>query len=200
MKHLLLTGFEPFLNNPINPTQTIAQKLNSETIGNYRVYSHVLPVDYSRSSKVLISKFEELNPDAVLMLGLAKGRSYITPERIAINCNGGPKDNTGMVTGDQKIDPSGLDGYFSKLPIHHFVEALHEENLPSSISNTAGTYLCNNVMYSMLNYLYKTKQGIPAGFVHVPASHELSVLLDENVPSWSTEDLVRGIRKLISVL
>lgn len=200
MKKLLLTGFEPFLNNPINPTQIIVRNLDKKTIKEYKIISYVLPVDYIESSKALIAKFEMLNPDAVLMLGLAKGRTCITPERVAINCNGGPKDNSGVKPDDQKIDLEGLDGYFSTLPIHGIVKALHQEKLPAIISNTAGTYLCNNVMYSMLNYLNKTRNGIPAGFVHVPASHELAVLLNEDVPSWSTTDLIRGISATIGAI
>lgn len=200
MKKLLLTGFEPFLNNSINPTQEIVRQLDMKTIHRFKVHSCVLPVDYMKSSEVLIARFKELHPDSVLMLGLAKGRTCVTPERIAINCNSGPEDNSGLKPDDQKIDPEGQDGYFSSLPIHEFVKALHEENLPSFISNTAGTYLCNNVMYSMLNYLHRTKTTLPAGFVHVPASHELVTLLNENVPSWSTEDLVRGIRTIINAI
>ena len=200
MSTLLLTGFEPFLNNPINPTNDIVNALNGKKIGNYDVVGYILPVDYENTSKKLLDYYEKEQPDAVMMLGLAQGRVNLTPERIAINCNDGARDNTGFTPEDQPIDPDGADGYFSTLPIRQFVNVLQAEGLPAAISDTAGTYLCNNVMYTMLNHLAKADRKIPAGFVHVPASHELALHLNSRVPSWSTADLIRGIELLINTL
>lgn len=201
MKRVLLTGFEPFLNNPINPTEEIVTALDGKMMGSYEVVGRVLPVDYRVASPKLIEIYEAVEPDAVLMLGLAQGRLNITPERMAINCNDGARDNSGVTPEDEPIDPEGADGYFSKLPIRQFVAALGAAGLPAKISNTAGTYLCNNVMYSMLNHLAKAgRDDVPAGFVHVPASHELALQLDSKVPSMAIRDLIRGVEILIETL
>ncbi|MDX8362890.1 pyroglutamyl-peptidase I [Cytobacillus sp. IB215316] len=199
MKKLLLTGFVPFLDNPINPTEDIVKKLDKTTIGNYEVFGRVLPVEFAKSGKEIIKLYEDIEPDAVISLGLAAGNNRITPERIAINCNDGAVDNTGAAMKDQLINIEGPDGVFSTLPIRRFVDALQEEGLPAEISNSAGTYLCNNVMYTMLTYLHQHNKPVPSGFVHIPASHELA-LKNRKLPSWSSEDLIKAVTTMIGVL
>ncbi|KPB05762.1 pyroglutamyl-peptidase I [Bacillus sp. CHD6a] len=215
-KTLLLTGFEPFLNFKINPTEEIVRELDQQIVGPYQVISRVLPVDFTESEKLLLEYMEELQPDAVISLGLAAGRAHITPERIAINCKdaGGAPDNNGVVLQDAPINPEGPDGYFSTLPIRAMVNHLNEHNFPAKISNTAGTYLCNNVMYAALHKL--AQQGadratnhintgepntahIPAGFIHIPASHQLATQLN-NTPSWSQTDLTAAIKLTIETM
>lgn len=217
-KTLLLTGFEPFLNFKINPTEEIVRELDHQIIGHYQVISRVLPVDFTESEKLLLEYMEELQPDAVVSLGLAAGRAHITPERIAINCKdaGGAPDNNGVVLQDAPINPDGPDGYFSTLPIRAMVNHLNENNFPAKISNTAGTYLCNNVMYAALHKLAQQVAGraakanptdtekpniaqIPAGFIHIPASHQLATQLN-NTPSWSQTDLTEAIKLTIETM
>ncbi|WP_404459833.1 pyroglutamyl-peptidase I [Sutcliffiella horikoshii] len=215
-KTLLLTGFEPFLNFKINPTEEIVRELDQQIIGQYQVVSRVLPVDFTESEKLLLEYMEELQPDAVVSLGLAAGRAHITPERIAINCKdaGGAPDNNGVVLQDAPINPDGPDGYFSTLPIRAMVNHLNENNFPAKISNTAGTYLCNNVMYAALHKLAQQGTGgaanptdtdepntaqIPAGFIHIPASHQLATQLN-NTPSWSQTDLTAAIKLTIETM
>lgn len=199
MKTLLLTGFIPFLDNKINPTEKVVKELNGKEIGGYIVKSAVLPVDFSESSKELISLYEQVKPDVVISLGLATGRHMITPERIAINCNDGEPDNTGLQLQDQCIQLDGPDAYFSTLPIRRFVQILNDSGLPAKISNTAGTYLCNNVMYNMLHYINKNDHDVRSGFIHIPASFELSVI-NSKLPGWSHRDLVFALEKMIEVL
>ena len=117
VKKLLLTGFEPFLDFPFNPSEVIAKELDGKMIGEYQVVGKVLPVEFSRSADELLYYFYQENPDVVICLGLAGGRDRITPERVAINCNDGPKDNTGVVLVDQPIDATGGTAYFTSLPI-----------------------------------------------------------------------------------
>ncbi|SHF90088.1 pyroglutamyl-peptidase I [Ornithinibacillus halophilus] len=198
MKKLLLTGFEPFLEFPINPTTEIATSLNGETINDYEIIGEVLSVDFQKSGKQLLNLIEKHNPDAVISLGLAGGRNCITPERIAINCNDGPVDNRGHKPNGEKIVEDGDDGYFSTLPINKMVDALKEASLPAKISNTAGAYLCNNVMYHGLYYNKKNNLDRPSGFIHIPASHKLAV--EKNMPSWSQEDLEKAIKVCINCL
>ncbi|MDP4086926.1 MAG: peptidase C15, partial [Bacillota bacterium] len=123
MKKLLLTGFEPFLDFPINPSADIVKELDDQEIGSYKIIGKLLPVDFAGSAPALIKYFDEINPDVVLSLGLAAGRNRITPERVAINCNDGARDNQGFTPEDQKIVEDGPDGYFSLLPIRKFVQA-----------------------------------------------------------------------------
>lgn len=198
MKKLLLTGFEPFLDHSINPTERIVRNLHGEKINSYTVTGEILPVDFGRTGQVMIDLLKKHQPDAVISLGLAAGRDRITPERIAINCNEGPVDNKGYKPSGERIEDNGPDGYFSKLPIYEMVQAMQDAGLPAKISNTAGAYLCNNVMYHGLHYLSENDIDIPAGFIHIPASHELA--MSGNMPSWSQEDLMRAVKTAISCL
>ncbi|QFT90906.1 Pyrrolidone-carboxylate peptidase [Bacillus sp. THAF10] len=200
-RKLLLTGFEPFLNFTINPTEEIVKELDQQVIGEYKVESRVLPVDFTESEKLLLAYMEEVQPDAVVCLGLAAGRAHITPERIAINCKdaGGAPDNNGVVLQDTPINQDGPDGYFSTLPIRAMVNHLNENHYPAKVSNTAGTYLCNNVMYAALNHYAATKAEVPAGFIHIPASHQLATQLT-NTPSWSQADLTAAMKLAIEVM
>ncbi|WP_404454399.1 pyroglutamyl-peptidase I [Oceanobacillus kapialis] len=198
MKNLLLTGFEPFLEFPINPTTSIAQALDGEKINDYNIIGEVLTVDFKQSGKQLIELIERHKPDAVISLGLAAGRNCITPERIAINCNDGPVDNEGHRPDGEAIFEEGPDGYFSTLPLKEMVARLKEEKLPAKISNTAGAYLCNNVMYHGLHYAKQHGLETPSGFIHIPASHALAV--EKPMPSWSEEDLLKAVKIAIETL
>lgn len=200
MKKLLLTGFEPFLNHPINPTEEIVAKLDGREIGNYIVKGLILPVNFEKAPVAIVEAVRTLAPDAVLSLGLAAGRTQITPERIAINCRDGEKDNDGRSLEDSPIVEGGADGYFSTLPIRELVNRLKKKGFPAAISNSAGTYLCNNVMYSVLHEIKERGILIPAGFVHVPASHDLVIGEQRQMPSWSSSDLLQATKIMIEAL
>jgi pyroglutamyl-peptidase len=199
LKTLLLTGFEPFLKFTVNPTMKIVGELHGEVIGDYKIHSEVLPVDFASSGSQLLTHIEKIQPDAVISLGLAGGRYKITPERIAINVKDGDADNEGNKPTDEVIRVDGKDGYFTSLPIRDMVNRLQEVGLPATISNTAGTYLCNNVMYEALHYAEKHQPDMKCGFIHIPASHELAIQ-HGGIPSWSHEDLKKGISVCIEVL
>ena len=199
MKTLLVTGFEPFLSFTVNPTMKIVEELNGQQIGDFQIVGKTMSVDFKSSGNQLISLIKEIKPDAVISLGLAGGRSKITPERIAINVKDGEADNEGHAPRDEVIQPEGPAAYLSTLPIRSMVETLNELGYPAAISNTAGTYLCNNVMYEGLHYLNENNLNIPSGFIHIPASHELAIQ-HGNIPSWSHEDLTESITACISAL
>lgn len=192
MKPLLLTGFEPFLDFTLNPTMRIVEELDGQTIGGYKIISKILTVDFNASGEQLLTHIRETDPDAVISLGLAGGRFKITPERIAINFKDGAADNEGNKPVDEPIRQGAEPGYLSTLPIRAMVDRLLEMGLPAEISNTAGTYLCNNVMYEALHYAKTEKPEMPSGFIHIPASHALAIQ-HGNIPSWSHEDLKRGV-------
>ena len=199
MKKLLLTGFEPFLTFTVNPTMKIVEELDGMIIGGYEVTSKVLSVDFAQSGAQLVQYLEELKADAVISLGLAGGRYKITPERIAINVKDGAADNQGHVPIDENIQLDGNPGYFSTLPIRLMIDELKKEGLPAAISNTAGTYLCNNVMYESLHYAQMNNLNMLCGFIHIPASHELAIQHGK-IPSWSHADLKRGVEICIGTL
>ncbi|MCH4210020.1 pyroglutamyl-peptidase I [Bifidobacterium sp.] len=206
---LLLSGFEPFLGNGINPTEAIVSALDGDQIGGVdgiTITGAILPVDFQHGFERLLEAYQCVQPDIVLMLGLAAGRPGISAERIAVNCDDSAPDNAGCAPHGSPIDPTGADGYFSTLPIERMVQALKDHGYPAFISNSAGTYLCNHVMYAMLNHIRKTRVQVPAGFVHVPASHELAVSAASSsspgapLPSWAQSDLNAAIKIVIGVL
>lgn len=199
MKKLLLTGFEPFLDYTVNPTMKIVEELDGAVIGNYQIVGRIMAVDFNSSGAALLGFIEEENPDAVISLGLAAGRYKITPERIAINVKDGAVDNEGNKPVDEPIREEGEPAYLSTLPVRKMVDSLLENGLPSTISNTAGAYLCNNVMYEGLHYAHMDRPGLPSGFIHIPASHELAIQ-HGRIPSWSHEDLVKGVQICIEAL
>ncbi|WP_332645892.1 pyroglutamyl-peptidase I [Lysinibacillus sp. 54212] len=196
MKKVLLTGFEPFLQFPKNPTEEVVKALDGKGIGNYMVVSRVLPVTFQQAGDLLLQLIEDEKPDAIVLLGLAAGRSKITPERIAINVKDGEKDNNGIAFEDDPIEMNGEDGYFSTLPIRDMVRSLKAAGYPAEVSNSAGTYVCNYIMYNALHHLDRQ---IPAGFIHIPASHELAILHGK-VPSWSQQDLNKAVEICIECL
>jgi len=199
MRTLLLTGFEPFLQFEKNPTMEIIKALDGKEMNGFKVVGRIMEVDFSKSGQQMLTYFDEVNPDAVMSLGLAGGRSTITPERIAINCNDGEKDNQGNRPSGEKIIDDGPDGLFSTLPIDKMVSNLKNNGFPAKISNTAGTYLCNHVMYQMLYKLKKDDRSIPAGFIHIPASHEVAIQAGR-IPSWSQQDLIQSVQICIESL
>ncbi|QHE53627.1 pyroglutamyl-peptidase I [Pontibacillus sp. HMF3514] len=199
MKKLLLTGFEPFLDFTINPTMSVVDDLNGKHINEYEVVGRVLTVDFKSSGAEMLEHIRSEKPDAVIALGLAGGRYKITPERIAVNCNDGDRDNSGNLPQGEKIMEDGPDGLFSTLPIREIVEILNETGYPADISNTAGTYLCNHVMYQALFELKQQNKAVPAGFIHIPASHELAIQ-HKKIPSWSQNDLTKAIEISIETL
>ena len=177
----------------------VVEELDSTIIGDYEVLSRVLSVDFTQAGAQLRDYLEELKPDAVISLGLAGGRYKITPERIAINVKDGDADNHGHMPVDETIQMAGDSGYFSTLPIRLMVDELVKSGLPAEISNTAGTYLCNNVMYEALHYAKLNNLDTPTGFIHIPASHDLAIQ-HRKIPSWSHADLKRSIEVCIKVL
>lgn len=196
---VLLTGFEPFLDYPLNPTKEVVKRIAKEGVEGLTIIPEILPVDFDASGPLLKQHIETHAPDVVIMLGLAGGRYKITPERIAINTKDGAKDNSGYAPQDEPIEKGAPDGLFATVPIRSMVNRMIEHGLPAAISNTAGTYLCNNMMYVALNEARKKDNAFRAGFIHIPASHELAIQHGK-IPSWSLDDLTKGIRLCLETL
>ncbi|MBT2571178.1 pyroglutamyl-peptidase I [Planococcus sp. ISL-110] len=199
MKKLLLTGFKPFLDYTVNPTMKIVEELDGTMIGNYQIVGEIMQVDFNSSGAALLDFIKEEDPDVIISLGLAAGRYKITPERIAINIKDGAADNEGNKPIDEPIRKEGEPAYLSTLPIRKMVDSLLANGLPATVSNTAGAYLCNNLMYEGLHYAKTNKPDMLTGFIHIPASHELAIQ-HGRIPSWSHEDLLKGVRVCIEAL
>ncbi len=195
MTKLLVTGFEPFLDYKINPTMQIVENLDGEKIEDYMIVGRILSVDFQQSAQQFKQYIDEVKPQIIISLGLAGGRFKITPERIAINVKDGEPDNNGYTPVDESIRDEGADAFLTNLPIRNMVNRLQAEGYPAEISNTAGTYLCNNIMYEGLVYAQQ-HQGVRAGFIHIPASFDLAIQHGK-IPGWNSHDLLDAVKLCI---
>ncbi len=194
---ILLTGFEPFGGDLSNPSREIAIALDGHGFETYRVKSLVLSVDGSRAPKQLVKRLDALEPVAVIMLGLARGRLQIALERVAVNLlDYRIPDNAGRVHHGQPVVADGPDAYLSTLPTARILEMWHSSNQPGYVSNTAGLYLCNQVFYTARHHLETHGKGhVPAGFIHLP-SHE-SLALDRLEAFVPLLDQIRAVQTAI---
>ncbi|AIC95623.1 pyroglutamyl-peptidase I family protein [Shouchella lehensis] len=173
MKKMILTGFEPFLDHDANPSELIVSALDEKVINGLQVKSVVLPVSFQRAAEKMKTLIKEENPAAIVMLGLAGKRTAISLERVAINVMDGPEDNDGVVMNDQRINEKGPAAYFSTLPLREIETAVKEYDPHVYVSNTAGTYVCNALMYETLHELKHWDKRVPSGFIHIPFTKEL---------------------------
>jgi pyroglutamyl-peptidase len=194
MKRVLITGFEPFNTATLNPSQEVIRRITHNSI----VAKEVLPVTFSTASTRLIELIEVHQPNVVIALGQAEGRSHITPEQVAINLDDAKiTDNAGEIAQVRKIIEDGPDAYFTTLPIRPIVERLQVSAIPASISLSAGTFVCNHLFYNLQHYCKGSE--ILSGFIHLPLMHEQA---DEFLgkPTMSIEEMVRGIGLVLDVL
>jgi pyroglutamyl-peptidase len=169
---ILITGFGPFHTNNENPTRQILKMLPKH-IDDTTIIGIELPVSYEDSFTKLKDILKKEKPDVVVSLGLAQGRKWITPERIAVNIDDASiADNDGIIKEGQKIVEDGQAAYFTSLPIEAITKELTKANIPAKISNSAGVYICNHIMYHVLHF--SKLHGYPkqAGFIHVPLMDE----------------------------
>ncbi|MBR4462547.1 MAG: pyroglutamyl-peptidase I [Erysipelotrichaceae bacterium] len=196
---ILLTGFEPFGGETINPAQEAVQLVKDEIKGAQIVKCYV-PVVFGKAIDTVHEALKKDDFDAVLLIGQAGGRYEITPERIGINCDDGRiPDNEGNQPVDQPVRADGPAAYFSTLPIKKMVEYMKAANVPAAISNSAGTYVCNHLMYGVLYYLDKEFPNMIGGFMHVPYLHE-QVMNKKETASLSKEDVVKGIEASLEAI
>lgn len=196
---ILLTGFEPFGGEKINPAWEAVQRVDSNIKGAH-IIKKQLPTVFVKSLNELISVIEAEEPDVVICVGQAGGRSDLSIERVAINISDASiMDNDGNKPIDAPIIQNGPAAYFSKLPIKEIVREIQNEKLPASVSNTAGTFVCNYIMYGLLNYIDRVKTHLLGGFIHVPFIPE-QVIDKTNMPSMATEDIVKGLQIAVEVV
>lgn len=168
LPNILLTGFDPFGGESINPSWEAVRRLHDQCIGGHRVVARLLPTEFAASYCLLNEAMNELEPVIVLGVGQAGGRSQLSLERVAINLQDARiPDNAGAQPIDEPVIAAAPAAYFSTLPLKAMLAALHEAGLPAEISHTAGTYVCNHVAYAML-HLASRRAGVRAGFIHIP--------------------------------
>jgi len=191
MKTVLLTGFEPFGGDPLNPSGEIARQLDGMEIEGHRVCGAVLPCVFGRSATELKRLIKRHRPALVICLGLANGRSEITPERVAINVDDARiPDNAGRQPVDRPIVRRGPAAYWSTLPVKAIVAELRGQRVPAAVSQTAGTFVCNHVFYVLMHELARWRTKRRGGFIHIPTQTEQAKKGQSSLPLRAMRDAV----------
>ena len=195
---ILMTGFDPFGGEPVNPAWEAVSRVKAPEGVELTVMQ--VPTVFEEAGIMVKKAMEELQPDFVVAVGQAAGRGAITPERVAINVmDARIPDNAGFQPVDEPIERSGPAAYFSTLPIKTIRDALCEGGINSVVSDTAGTFVCNSLMYHIIHKA-KTLPPMRAGFVHIPCIPEQLSRMPEGTPAMELGEIVRGLELLLSVL
>ena len=190
MRTVLVTGFEPFDGAEINPSLEIARNLHGSVIAGHTVVGALLPCVFGAAIPELQRLLRVHRPTLVICVGQAGGRVAITPERVALNVDDARiPDNAGAQPVDRPVVRGGPAAYFSTLPVKAIVAALRAAGLPSEVSQTAGTFVCNHVFYGLMHAL-RTRKDVRGGFIHVPFLPEQAQKGQASLP---LEDMVYGV-------
>lgn len=196
---ILITGFDPFGGEPVNPALE-AVKLMKDEIAGAKIIKLEIPTVFRKSVEKIHEMMKAEQPDVVLSIGQAGGRFGVTPERVAINVDDARiKDNEGNQPVDTPIFTDGEAAYFSNLPVKAMVEAIKNKGLPSTLSNSAGTFVCNHVMYGVLYYIHKEFPNVRGGFIHVPFITD-QVVTKPNVASMALADITEALEAAVEAI
>lgn len=196
MTSILLTGFEPFDGESINPSWQAVLRAQALWDGPEHLHIAEIPVDFDTCDRALAGAIARFAPDLVIAVGQAGGRAGISVERIAINVDDARiPDNAGFQPVDLAIIPDGPAAYFSTLPIKACVAALAEAGIPASVSQTAGTYACNHLFYRLMHSLQTERPDARGGFVHIPFAPEQ--VLGRDHPSMSVELVTTALLAIV---
>lgn len=196
---ILITAFDPFGGDVVNPALE-AVKLIRPELFDAQIIKLEIPTVFGKAIEVTAAAMAEHQPDVVLSIGQAGGRFDITPERVAINVDDGRiADNAGNQPIDEPIFADGAPAYFSTLPVKAIVEKIRAAGLPASLSNSAGTFVCNHIMYGVLYQIHKHFPGMRGGFIHVPFIPE-QVTGRPNTPSMALTDIARALEVAVQTI
>jgi pyroglutamyl-peptidase len=196
MSTVLLTGFEPFAGAASNSSWDAVERVTEIWEGDARLVVELLPVTFAGASGAMRELLARYSPDVVIGVGLADGRDAVTPERVAINVEDARiPDNDGDQPSDRAIAAGGPAAYFSGLPVKEIASAIRAAGIASRVSDTAGTYVCNSLMYTTMRAIDGTD--VTAGFIHVPASPELAA--DTDTPWMEVDEIARALVIAIEV-
>lgn len=163
MKKLLITGFDPFDGRSVNPSWAAVERL-PDRIGDFELCKLMIPTVYDIAAQTVVQTALQMGADAIICVGQAGGRDAVTPERIAVNIRDARiPDNAGIRYSGEKVCEDGPAAYFSTLPVEKMAQAIRNIGIPAAVSNTAGTFVCNDVLYTVLH-----RTDLPACFIHVP--------------------------------
>ncbi|RTL10595.1 MAG: pyroglutamyl-peptidase I [Neisseriaceae bacterium] len=200
MKIILLTGFEAFGGEKINPSWEAVKQLDQLIIDEYQLIARQLPCSFTGSSQRLIQLLEELQPQIVLNIGQAGGRLDISLERIAINLDDARiADNLGAQPIDQTIIKDAPNAYFTNLPLKAILQTARSNGIPASISYSAGTFVCNHVFYTLMHWINTFNPAIKGGFIHIPYLPEQAAALVAQ-PSMTQETVISGLKVIIKTI
>ena len=195
MKKLLITGFDPFGGESVNPSWEAVRQL-PDRIGQYELTKMQIPTVFGKAFEEVLAAAEALQPDAVISVGQAGGRDSVTPEVVAINLReAGISDNAGNQPVNVPVVPGGPAAYFATIPVRDMVRAVKDAGIPCKLSYTAGAFVCNDVLYSMLHHCRETTTQV--GFIHVPY---LPRQAKENVPSMEEETIIKALTIAIEAM
>lgn len=196
---ILVTGFDPFGGESINPALEAVKKLKKQ-IGQAEIITLEIPTVFKKSLEKIEEAIQLHKPDVVVSIGQAGGRFGITPERVAINMDDARiEDNEGNQPIDTCIFEDGENAYFTNLPVKAMVTELVKQGIPATLSNTAGTFVCNHVMYGILYMIDKKYPHMRGGFIHVPYTTQQAAVKAQT-PSMSIEDITKGLEICLKVM
>ena len=196
---ILVTGFDPFGGEPINPAIESVKKL-PDNIAGAEIIKLEIPTVRKKSLEKIEKAINEHNPDVILSIGQAGGRFDISIERIGINLDDFRiPDNEGNQIIDEPIFPDGENSYFVKLPVKAMVQNVQKNNIPASVSYTAGTFVCNHVLYGVMYLIEKKYKGKKSGFIHIPFLPQ-QVIDKRNMPSMELNTIVKGLTAAIEAI
>ena len=194
---VLVTGFDPFGGETVNPALEAVKRLDGIEIAGAKVVTREIPTVRVKSIAALKRAIEDVQPEIVIAVGQAGGRMEITPERIAINVDDFRiPDNEGNQVIDEAIVPENPAAYWSTLPIKKIVAELRQEGIPASVSNSAGTFVCNHIFYGLMHHLQQEGSIRRGGFIHIPYLPQQAAKLSGQ-PSMALDIIVRGLKKAI---
>ena len=196
---LLVTGFDPFGGEPINPAIETVRRL-PDTVAGAELIKLEIPTVRRRSLEAVDKAIAAYDPDVILSIGQAGGRPDITVERIGINVDDYHiPDNEGNLVTDEPVCPDGPDAYFVTVPVKAMVQRILEKNIPASVSNSAGTFVCNHVIYGVCHLLAVKYPGKRSGFIHIPYLPQ-QVIGKKHMPSMSQDMMVEAVKAAIGAI
>lgn len=192
MKNILITGFAPFDGKAVNPSWLAVQALPDD-FANAKLYKMEIPTVFAQAADLVLHKAKQVQADIVLCVGVAAGRNAVTPERIAVNIRDARiPDNEGNQPQGEFVAPDGPAAYFATLPVEKMAQAIRDAGIPACVSNTAGTYVCNDVLYTLLHAFRKTS--VKVGFIHVPQ------LPEQGTPFMELGHIIEALKIAIQTL
>jgi pyroglutamyl-peptidase len=191
-KKLLITGFDPFGGETVNPAWEAVKKL-PDRITDYTLYKLEIPTVFGLAAETVLAKATDFQPDVILCIGQAGGRAAVTPERIAVNIRDARiPDNAGNQPGGEQIAPDGPAAYFATVPVKEMAAAIENAGIAATVSNSAGAFVCNDTLYSLLHHYAHTD--VKVGFIHVP------YLPEQGQPNMELEVITKALEAAIEAI